>query len=216
MPGECGPGNRFTGCGTGGACILSDVWRRQSPKSKPKRNCNPAFQRAAYAYLNNPKRGEKPPKLFFTPVRGIAGLSEQYKTPLRILLAMVGLVLLIACGNVAMLLAARNTARWREFSIRIAVGGGRADLFRQLLTESLLLVAGGAGLGWLFAIGATRALSAWSELNLSFAPDRAVLLFTLAVSFLIALIFGLAPLRSAVRTPTGLGLRTASATASGG
>ena len=173
---------------------------------------NPVFQRAAYAYVSNPKRGEQPPNLFFTPARGIAGLRDQYETPLRILLAMVGLVLLIACGNVAMLLAARNAARRREFSIRIAVGGGRADLFRQLLTESLLLVAGGAALGWLFATGATRALSAWSELNLSLAPDRTVLLFALAVSLLIALIFGLAPLRSAVCTPVGLSLKTASAT----
>jgi predicted permease len=174
---------------------------------------NPVFQRAAYAYVSNPRRGEKPPNLFFTPARGIAGLREAYETPLRILLAMVGLVLLIACGNVAMLLAARNSARQREFSIRMAVGGGRVDLFRQLLTESLLLVAGGAALGWLVAAGATRALSAWSELNLSVAPDRTVLLFALAVSLLIALIFGLAPLRSAVRTPVGLSLKNASATA---
>ena len=175
---------------------------------------NPVFQRAAYAHVSNPKRGEKPPNLFFTAARGIAGLRESYETPLRILLAMVGLVLLIACGNVAMLLAARNAARQREFGIRMAVGGGQADLFRQLLTESLLLVAGGAALGWLFAIGATRALSAWSELNLSLAPDRAVLLFVLAVSLLIALIFGLAPLRSAVRTPIGFSLKTASPAAS--
>jgi predicted permease len=174
---------------------------------------NPVFQRAAYAYVSHPRRDEKPPNLFFTPARGIAGLREAYETPLRILLAMVGLVLLIACGNVAMLLAARNAARQREFSIRMAVGGGRADLFRQLLTESLLLVAGGAALGWVVAIGATRALSAWSELNLSLAPDRTVLVFALAVSLVIALIFGLAPLRSAVRTPVGLSLKNASATA---
>lgn len=174
---------------------------------------NPVFRRAAYAYVSNPKSGEKPPNLFFTPARGIAGLREAYDAPLRILLAMVGLVLLIACGNVALLLAARNAARQREFSIRMAVGGGRLDLFRQLLTESLLLVTGGAVLGWLVALGATRALSAWSELNLSLAPDGAVLLFALAVSLAIALLFGLAPLRSAVRTPVGLSLKNASATA---
>jgi predicted permease len=175
---------------------------------------NPVFQRAAYSYVSNPKHGERPPNLFFTPVRGIAGLREQYEAPLRMLLAMVGLVLLIACGNVAMLLSARNAARQREFSIRMAVGGGRADLFRQLLTESLLLVGCGAALGWLFAIGATRSLSAWSELNLSLAPDRTVLLFSMAVSLVIALIFGLAPLRSAVRAPAGLSLKTASSAGS--
>src|SRR5262249_41728241 len=69
----------------------------------------------------------------------------------------------------------------------------------------------GAGLGWLFALAATGALSAWSELNLSLAPDRTVLLFTLAVSLAVALIFGLAPLRSAVRVPVGLTLKTSSA-----
>ena len=175
---------------------------------------NPVFQRAAYAQTGNPKRGEKPPDLFFTTARGIAGARESYETPLRVLLAMVGLVLLIACGNVGMLLAARNTARQREFAIRLAVGGGRADLFQQLLTESLLLVAGGVALGWLFAIGAARALSAWSGLNLNLAPDGTVLVFALGVSLLIGLTFGLAPLRSAVRTPMGLSLKTASVTAS--
>src|SRR5262249_5672368 len=160
-----------------------------------------------YAQTGNPKRGEKPPDLFLTAARGIAGARESYETPLRVLLAMVGLVLLIACGNVGMLLAARNTARQREFAIRLAVGGGRADLFQQLLTESLLLVAGGVALGWLFAIGATRALSAWSELSLNLAPDGTVLVFALAVSLLIGLTFGLAPLRSAVRTPIGLSLK---------
>lgn len=173
----------------------------------------PTFQHAAYAYLNNPKRGEKSPNLLFTPARGMAGFREEYEAPLRILLAMVGLVLLIACGNVAMLLAARNSARQREFNIRMAVGGGRADLFRQLMMESLLLVASGAALGWLFAISATRSLSAWSELNVALSPDRTVLLFTLGVSLLIALIFGLAPLRSAVRASAGLSLKTSSVTA---
>jgi len=175
---------------------------------------NPLFQRAAYAHLGTPNPKEKPPNMFFAPARGIAGAREALEEPLRILLAMVGLVLVIACGNVAMLLVARNAARRREFSVRMAIGGSRARLLRQLLTENLLLVSAGAALGWMFAIAATGALSAWSGLNLSLAPDRTVLLFTLAISIAAALAFGLAPLRSAVRVPIGLALKTSSATAS--
>src|ERR1700737_4381721 len=127
-------------------------------------------------------------------------------------MAMVGLVLLIACINVAMLMVARNTQRMREFSLRMALGAGARQIFRQLLTESLLLVGGGVALGWVFAVSATRALAAWSDLNVSLAPDRTVLYFTLAISFIAALVFGLAPLRSAVRVPAGLVLKTGSAT----
>src|SRR6185369_3197591 len=102
--------------------------------------------------------------------------------PIKVLMAMVLLVLVIACANVSLLLVARNTARQREFSLRMALGGGRGDLFQQLLTESLLLVSIGAALGWLFAQWSTRALSAWSEFDVSLTPDRSVLLFTLAAS----------------------------------
>lgn len=112
-----------------------------------------------------------------------------------------------------MLLTARNAARQHEFSVRMAVGGSRIRLFRQLLAESAVLVATGAALSWLFALAATRALGAWSELDVNLAPDRTVLLFTLGVSFLAALIFGLAPLRSAVRVPLGFVLKISAATA---
>jgi predicted permease len=128
-------------------------------------------------------------------------------------MAMVLLVLAIACANVSLLLMARNAARQREFSLRMALGGGRGDLFQQLLTESLLLVAAGAGLGLLFAIWSTRALSAWSGMNVSMTPDRTVLLFTLGISLAASLVFGLAPLRSALGVPIGLALKTSAATA---
>src|SRR5262249_5004471 len=161
---------------------------------------NPVFQRAAFDAVGRPpKAGEKPPILSFTAVRGLPGLREAYLEPLRILLAMVGLILLIACGNVGLLLAARNTTRVREVSIRMAMGGGRLQLLRQLFAESLVLVMAGAALAWLFAIAATKALSTWSGLEIDMEPDRSVLLFTLAMALVVALTFGLAPLRSAVR-----------------
>jgi len=82
-----------------------------------------------------------------------------------------------------------------------------------LLTESLVLVLAGASLGWLFANWATRALAAWAQMTVSLAPDGKVVLFTLAVSLTAALIFGLAPLRSVLRIPIGLALKTSAATA---
>ena len=151
------------------------------------------------------------PLLEFVPARGIGGFNEQYREPLRILMGLVGLVLLIACTNVAMMVQARNSVRQREFSLRFALGAGRASIFRQLLSESLLLVAAGAALGWLFALSATRMLSSWSGIQTGLRPDRNVLLFTLLISALAALAFGLVPLWSALRVPVAGVLRTTSA-----
>jgi predicted permease len=128
------------------------------------------------------------------------------------LMAMVGLVLLIALSNVVMLLMARNATRQREFSLRLALGGGRTELFRQLLTEALLLVALGGGLAWLFAASATKALGAWAQIESSFAPDKTVLFFTLSILILAALLFSLAPLRVALSAGAGLVLKTSAAT----
>jgi predicted permease len=172
---------------------------------------NPIFQRVIFAGTT-PDPKERSPQLFFSSARGVEGLRQEYQQPLTILMVMVGLVLVIACGNIIMLLLARNASRQREFSLRMALGGSRTRLFRQLLTESLLLIVAGGALGWLFALWATRALAAWSQLNMSLAPDRTVLLFTLAVSLVAGVVFGLAPLRSVVRVPIGLVLKTSSAT----
>ena len=174
---------------------------------------DPIFQQAARIGLGAPGAKEKRPTLTFAEAKGIEGAKEDYQQPLYVLMAMVGLVLLIACSNVAMLMVARNTQRVREFSLRMALGAGARQIFRQLLTESLLLVGAGVALGWIFAISATRALAAWSDLDVSMAPDRAVLFFTLAISLVAALVFGLAPLRNATRVPAGLVLKTGNATA---
>jgi predicted permease len=169
---------------------------------------NPTFQQAAWDGLSGPDtNGRTRPSLSLSDTRGMGGMREQYQQPLRVLLGMVGLVLLIACGNVVMLLAARNAVRQREFSLRMALGGRRLRLFRQLLTESLLLVITGAGLGWLFALWAAEELAKWSLLNRSLAPNTTVLLFTLLISVIVALIFGLAPMRSVVGAPMALMLK---------
>lgn len=185
--------------------------RRDVTPKQAAAQMTPLFRRTAYwggaAY--NPKKPA--PELQLRPARGNQNLRESYEQPVQVLMAMVGLILLIACSNVAMLVVARNTAREREFSLRLAVGAGRRHLFRQLLTENLLLAAAGGVLGWIFAQWSTRALAAWSQFDLGISPDRTVLLFTLGVSVLAALAFGLAPLGNAIRVSPGLALKTSAA-----
>jgi predicted permease len=176
---------------------------------------NPIFQKAAYIGLGSPMQGEKPPTLSLEDAKGFPGYSKQYGKPLRLLMTMVGFVLLIAFTNVVMLLLARNATRQREFSMRLALGAGRRDLFRQLLTESLLLVSAGGILAWLFAVVATRSLAAWAQIESSLAPDRAVLVFALCILSLAALLFGLAPLRIAMSAAPSLTLKSSAATSNG-
>lgn len=189
---------------------------RLAPGMSPQQavaRLNPAFQTAGYAGATpNPKR--EPLQLSLTPARGIEGMNEELEQPLQVLMGMVGLVLLIACANVAMLLVARNAVRQREFSLRMALGGNAWRLFRQLLTESLLLVAGGAVFGWLFSLWATRALVSWAHLYVDLTPDRRVLFFTMGISLLAAIAFGLAPLRGVLRAPIGLVLKSSTANVS--
>ena len=172
----------------------------------------PVFQRAAYIGLGGPMEGEKPPVLSVTDAKNFPGYDMRYGSPLRILMAMVGLVLLIAMTNVVMLLMARNAARQREFSLRQALGAGRGELLRQLLAESLILVSAGGALAWWFAEMATRLLASWAQIESSLAPDRTVMLFTLGMLVLAAMLFGLAPLRVALAGGAELALKTSAAT----
>ena len=170
------------------------------------------FQTAAYVGLGNPQPGEQKPILSLEDAKSFPGYDEMYGKPLRMLMAMVGLVLLIALSNVVMLLMARNATRQREFSVRLALGARRRELFRQLLSESALLVAVGGVMAWIFSIFATRALAAWAQIESSLAPDNTVLLFTLSILAVAALLFGLAPLRVALAAGPALALKTSSAT----
>src|SRR5713226_2897840 len=130
--------------------------------------------------------------------QGRSYLRRQASTPLWILMAITGGVLLIACANVASLLVARATSRQREIAIRLAMGAGRGRITRQLLVESLLLSIIGGVLGVLLAIWIDHSLMAFlpadnTGLKLSTTPDLSILLFTFGVSILTGVIFGFAP-----------------------
>jgi predicted permease len=172
---------------------------------------DPVFQNAARIGLGAPDPKNPKTVLALEPAKGIEGYREGYREPITILMVMVGLVLAIACGNVAMLLVARNSTRQREFAMRIALGAGRNRLLRQLLTESLLLVTAGTLLGWLFAIAGCDALAAWSAIEVPFSLDNNVLAFTVAISVACAIVFGLAPLRTVLGSSAGLGVKSANA-----
>jgi predicted permease len=136
--------------------------------------------------------------------KGRSNLRRVYSKPLFALMGIVGLVLLIACSNLANLLIARASARQKEIAVRLALGAGRGRLIRQLLAESLLLASVGGALGVGLAVAIDRALidflpSGHTPLSLSSTPDWTVLGFTLAISVVAGAIFGLIPALQSTR-----------------
>lgn len=180
-------------------------------KTQAVAQMQPIFQQSAYLGLGTPAPGERKPVLSLIDAKGFPGYAERYGRPLRLLMGMVTLVLVIALTNVVMLLLARNATRQRQFSIESALGAGRGDLLRQLLTESLLLATAGGLAAWFFAVLATRTLGGWAHIESSLAPDGNVLRFTFAVLALAVLLFGLAPLRIALSAGPSLAVRTSAA-----
>jgi len=128
---------------------------------------------------------------------GYSSLRNDFSTALIVLMCMVGLVLLIACANVANLLIARGFMRQREIAVRLSLGATRGQLVRQLLTESVLLSLVGGTIGVVLSIGLTQSLVAMipqeRPLLIQPTPDLRILAFTFAVTLLTGVVFGLLP-----------------------
>ncbi len=152
---------------------------------------------------------------------GVSGLRFSFRAPLLILMGVVILVLLVACANLANFLLAKAAAREREISTRLALGSSRTRIMRQMLMESLLLSAIGGLFGLIVAWSATRALISFvaagaASTSLDAKPDVVVLAFTLAVSLVTGLLFGLAPAFGVARANAARSLNAGARTAAGG
>ncbi len=146
---------------------------------------------------------------------GVSDMRKDYETPLDLLLAIAGFVLLIACTNLASLMLARASSREREIAIRLALGASRARLIRQLMAESFLVAAAGAGLGLVLSHSLGRFLVSLISTQqdrafLDLAPDWRVFGFTFALAILTCFVFGLAPALRATRTASAEALKAGS------
>jgi putative ABC transport system permease protein len=139
-----------------------------------------------------------------TGLNGFANVRSQYERPLEILLVIAGLVLLVACANLASLLLARAAAHRKEFAVRLSLGASRGRLIRQMLTGSLLLAFGGAAAGivvaqWGDALLVRLVSTRQTRIFLELSPDWRVVGFTVAVAILTGMLFGILPALRATR-----------------
>jgi predicted permease len=180
----------------------------------------PFAQWVASTATNDQERANLPVLRLEEGAAGLDSLRRQYSKPLYVLLAMVGLILAIACANTANLLLARSAARAREIAVRLSLGAGRRRVVHQLLTESVLLATLSAALGIVIAVVGMRVLTqllanGQEAFTLHAELNWNVLLVTLALSFVCGVLFGLAPALQATRPALMPRLRDRSVTESG-
>ena len=206
-PSLAGPGPMPSAGGPSGPLIAQSVPPPAvaSAKTSPSTGPTPKVAKdggketAASEPMTLSKPDDDPTITLVNAQTGLMGARGQYADPLYMLMFAVGIILLIACANVAGLVLARGAARQKEVALRLAIGAGRTRIVRQLLTESVLLAAAGAVLGILFAVWGAHAIVSFVSSNqprpLAFASgvDLRMLGFTIGVSLLTGILFGLAP-----------------------
>ncbi len=206
--------------------LKPDVTREQARLS-----LNNSFQAIALSLMPPPQKEnqskevlpqDNPTLIARDGGRGMLEMRQVYSFTVYLLFAVVVLVLLIACANIANLMLARSAARQAEISIRLAVGAGRPRLLRQLLTESLMLSVLGGALGILFAFWGKDILAAISKSNVSFLPadmeyrmNWQVLLFTFGISLCTGVLFGIAPALHATKVDLTVALKESYRSSSG-
>jgi len=179
--------------------------------------------RARWAQLPDPRPSGARPPITLEVDAGAQGLNElrrEFSLPLRILMAAVALVLLLACANLAGLLITRSSTRGQEIAIRTSLGAGRARIVRQLLTENALLAAAGGIAGVMIAFSLTDFLLAMMSrgrepILLDVSPNPRILGFAAAVTFLSAALFGLLPALSATKADVQPQLKQGAASETG-
>jgi macrolide transport system ATP-binding/permease protein len=181
----------------------------------------PQFQRFVESTVTKEEERRDLPSLYLQEgAGGLDGLRRQYAKPLYVLMALVGLILAIACANIANLLLARAAGRRREMALRLSLGAGRGRVVRQLLTESVLLAALGGLVGVAFARWGITALTLLiangrDQFTLYAELNWHVLAWTTALSLLTGLLFGLAPAIQSTRVDLMTALKQTRAGESG-